>query len=196
MLTKLTKSERNKLLHFILLVSWLFLLSCENDLSLNPPYLNNYFPLAKGNSWTYYNPFYENEKITYKIIDKIFLNHKTWYLYGVGNSWQDTLRVDELGRVRRFYQGKEIIWLDVTRPNKSTYTLDYKIGNDTYIVYVKRNVEIKTSAGHFKNCIDLFFDIPRAVDDEHGYILAPGVGIVKIYGAWTNIELLSYQISF
>jgi len=104
--------------------------------------------------------------------------------------------VDELGRVRRFYQGKEIIWLDVIRPNKSTYSLDYKIGSDTYLVYVKRNVEIKTRAGHFKNCMDFYFDIPQGIDDEHGYILAPGVGIVKMYGAWTNIELHSYQISF
>ncbi len=191
-----SKIERNKRLHAIFWSCWLFLLGCENDLSLNPFYSYTYFPLTKGNTWTYHNPLYDSQTITYKIIDKIQLQQKNYFLYGPGNAWVDTLRVDDLGRVHNFYQGKEIIWLDITQPHGSTYILDHKIGNDSYQVHVKRNVQLKTKAGNFKNCIDFYFDIPRAIDDEVGYVLAPGVGIVKIYGAWTNIELSSYQISF
>lgn len=166
----------------------LIFLTCEKDIILNPQYSSAYFPSAEGNSWTYYNPYFSEETLTYKILDEMHLNKKEYILYGQKIQWADTLRVDKLGIVHIISQGKEMVWLDVTRLHGSVYFCDGKP------VHVKRNVEITTKAGNFKNCIDFFFDFPNSMDDEVGYILAAKVGIVKIYGAWTHLELYSYQI--
>ena len=56
-------------------------------------------------------------------------------------------------------------------------------------VYVQRPVEISVPAGHFTNCVDLFFK--RSFTDESvGYVFAPGVGIVKWYGPFLGTDVL------
>lgn len=153
----------------------------------------DYFPLAVGNRWTYTNSYDTSYKWIKTVYNTTRINGKLCYLYGVQNSFADTLFKDSVGNVWKYSFGNERLWFDFTLGDGSTYI--YKVfDKDTMFVHVRKNLEEDVPAGHYNECIDLFFDIPYLIDDERGYAFAPDVGIIKEYGAWANSALLRFEI--
>ena len=163
----------------------------------------NYLPLTVGNTWNYWTSNRESIQLTTRISNTININTTTYYILehdplGDDSEYADTIRVDNTGRIFIRQRGNEYLWFDLTLPDGATYSFSYNtlslFTGDSYIVTVRRNVTIDTDVGLLENCIDLFFDIPNAIDDEYGFIFAPGIGIVQRYGAWVNLFIHSYQL--
>lgn len=158
---------------------------------------SDYFPLEVGNQWTY-KPSWDTSasSITYSVDKKISINDFEYFLYGMA-PYYDTLRNNGSGVVYKLIKNKEHLWFDFTIADRDTYhiPIHYSQTFDTWVVTVTRNVEAETHLGTFKNCIELFFDIPHVIDEEHIYVFAPNVGIVKRYGAWENRSLVSAIIN-
>ena len=156
--------------------------------------LSNYFPLSIGNSWTYSSPSDTNYKWTSTIVDTTHLNGNLYYLkHGANTSYADTLRMDSIGNIWKYFDNKERLWFDFSRDSGSIYIYDI-FDDDTMFVYVTKNVEVTVYAGHFNNCINLFFDVPGLIDEEVEYTFAPGVGIVHKEGGWAHEHLFTATI--
>ena len=162
----------------------------------------NYLPLTVGNTWNYWASNRESIQLTTRISNTINIDTTTYYILeydplGDDSEYADTIRVDNTGRIFIRQRGNEYLWFDLTLPDGATYTLYNTLSlvtEDSYIVTVRRNVTVNTDVGLLENCVDLFFDIPNAIDDEYGFIFAPGIGIVQRYGAWVNLFIHSYQL--
>jgi hypothetical protein len=159
---------------------------------------NDFFPLVAGNTWIYNSPTGDGYPVEYKVSGSINIDGRTYYQYGIsGNDYQEPLRQDPAGRVIRWINNQDFIYFDFTLGDGATYPFNpyNESENNYYIVTVRKNVTVVTLAGVFGNCTDLFFNIPGAVDDEVGYIFAPDVGIVEIYGAWHYEFLKDYHLN-
>lgn len=174
----------------------------------------NYFPLNLGNTWSYKSANYLSVPTTsdYVFVDTLTINDNLYYLQNITRSNDsltgfcstDTFRVDDSGRIIKRIYGHDIVWFDFSMPNGAVYQIDYNFldhSNDFIMnVHVSRNITTETYAGVFTNCINLYFDIPEACDEELSYFFSPDIGIVRIYGEssldeWllsANIEGKSY----
>jgi hypothetical protein len=150
--------------------------------------LKDYFPLQVGNSWTYTGSQDTLYKRTYFIKDSLQIGQFKYFVYGNENLDLDTLRKDTNGNVYRLMNGEDLLWLDFTKNDGEVY--DY-ILSDTFKVTVSKNILAETYLGNFYNCTQFFFNIPEAVDDETIYLFAPGIGLVKKYGGWSD-DILFY----
>jgi hypothetical protein len=157
----------------------------------------DYFPMSPGNSWTYGivwgSTLIKDEGL---IIDTAQIAGKVYYLY-TGRSFEDmgiiplavdTLWSDSLGRIWRLESQKEYMLFDFSVDSGGSY-----ISHTTYPmavgVKVKQHLEVIVPAGHFTNCVDLYFT--RAFSDENGgYTFAPGVGLVQRYGPFIGTHVL------
>jgi len=145
----------------------------------------DYFPLSIGNSWTYAVVIDTTHKFQCSIFDTARVGPTLYYLHsgpalafiGVMPLPVDSLRSDTLFRIWRYEKGQEYMLFDFYHGNYPSYTTYPEID----IARVTTNVEITVPAGHFTNCVDIYF--PRSFNDESiGYVFAPGVGIVRWYG--------------
>ena len=145
----------------------------------------DYFPMSIGNSWTYAVVMDTTHKVQCSIFDTALVGLNLYYLYsgpaldfiGIMPLSVDSLRSDTLLRIWRYEKGQEYMLFDFYHGNYPSYTTYPEVD----IVRVTTNIEITVPAGHFTNCVDLYF--PRSFSDESiGYIFAPGVGIVQWYG--------------
>jgi hypothetical protein len=122
------------------------------------------------------------------------VNHRRSCLYCLFTQHSsDTIRSDAQGRIWKLINGSEIIWLDLTKDSGTVYTLP-AFGNYMVNVSVRRNLTVHTWKGDFSNCFGYLFDVPQIIDEEIEYILAPGVGPIKIRGGWRDDLLYSAVI--
>lgn len=149
----------------------------------------NYFPLDIDNSWTYYTELDPPDSppiITVgnplMISDTVTVNDTLYYVAPHPNSFADTLRSDGRGKIWARYQDRDVLLYDFTLAEGDKYYFDRSEADwDTFEVVIERNVTIEVVAGHFENCIRLYFDIPEGADFGHTYVFAPNVGIVTSY---------------
>jgi hypothetical protein len=145
----------------------------------------DYFPLAVDNHWTYAwfeDTTYKSECSVFdtgRVAGRIYYLHSGPTLGFIGN-WSspvDSLCLDSLFRVWRREKGQEYMLFDFVHGSYPSYTTYPEL--DT--VRVTYGLDITVPAGHFVNCVDLYFR--RSFGDESiGYVFAPGVGIVRYYG--------------
>jgi hypothetical protein len=155
----------------------------------------DYFPMSVGNNWTYVSAYLDTtHKVQCSIDDTARIAGRLYYLHsgpaldgiGIMPLPVDTIRSDSLFRVWRYENGHDYMFFDYYNGNYPSYTTYPEV--DT--TKVTTNVEITVPAGHFTNCVDIYF--PRSFGDESiGFVFAPGVGIVRWYGPfYAPTELL------
>ncbi len=167
---------------------------------------SNYFPLQINNEWRY-ETFYENwydGPIT-KIIDTISLSGNKYYLFSKSNEVKnDTVRIDEFGRVWKYNNNQEQIWLDFTTDTTYyfyEYYPQYDI-IDTFEVTPEKYSEFDFGSTTYDSCISFWFDNPKAYDEEKDYLFLPGIGLGHIYfhtpntGAYRNLYAAILNNSF
>jgi len=152
-----------------------------------------YIPMAVGNSWIYGSVGISADTQECSVFDTARVAGRLYFLHSgptleqLGN-WSspvDSLRSDTLLRIWRRDKGLEYMLFDFSHGDYPSYTTYPEV--DT--VRVTQNVDVRAPAGHFTNCIDLYF--PRHfLDESIGYTFAPGVGIVRFYGPFFGIHNL------
>lgn len=169
-----------------------------NDNNPSEPSLNStWFPLQIGNNWQYATN--ETESVmTRNISGTIKIGKFDYFVWGAaGMTHADTIRCDEIGNIWKFSTGKDLLWFDFSRNHSETYTFPAGIfGEDmVFNVQVRKNLNVKTPAGSFSQCIQFFFDVPQAVDEEMIFTFAPQVGlVVQQNNGWVTYRLKSAQI--
>ncbi|MCA9731919.1 MAG: hypothetical protein H6696_06510 [Deferribacteres bacterium] len=157
-----------------------------------------FFPLHVGNTWVYTH-MGSTATITYQVYAKKVIGTHLYYQFGSSQEYADWLRIDG-GKVYRLENNTDVLWLDFNRQDGDQYNYPQENTSQLggYVVTVRRD-QIKEyeleQKYKYTDCVNFFFDIPQAVDDEHGYIFAPGIGIVNFYGAWVNLYLESWSIA-
>jgi hypothetical protein len=159
---------------------------------------SDYYPLAVGNEWTYFLPYPGVDTLwdgTFGV-DTLMVRDTTYFLARHPFSFSDTLRDDGNGRILARLDGRELILFDFNAEDGATYQFERSLSggddifDETFDVTVSRERTVKVGAGHFEHCVSFYFDVPEALDDEHFWTFAPGVGIVKaggFVGAYTEL---------
>ena len=136
--------------------------------------------------------------MTYTVFRSIDINGQLYYEYGPKDmdSHVLTLRKDHLSRILARINNHDYVYFDFSLKNGDTYYFSFDPGSagNLFTVTVKKNITVDTPAGKFDHCIELFFDIPEAIDEEHGYVFTPGIGIVKFIGTWRTRVLWEYNL--
>ncbi|MGA7307097.1 MAG: hypothetical protein WBW88_19690, partial [Rhodothermales bacterium] len=156
-----------------------------------PADTTNYFPLEIGNSWTYYGLVERHDAppdtgigLPKTIGEMLSVHDTTYYRAPHPNGFADTLRDDGEGRIWARVRGKDVLLYDFLLPEGETYSFDFFNDPDPRLLYyvtAERHVTIDVAAGHFENCVRLYFDVPEGADFGHTYIFAPNVGIATSY---------------
>lgn len=183
-----------------LLISLLFVIAF--GCSKNPVGTGNdaseFFPLSIGNKWVYRFSTSASDSVIYEIFSSKSVNGKTYFSFGTSEASARWIR-EKGEKVFTLLDNEEYVWFDFSKQSKETYAYAPKdLLGSNYIVEVTWPVVADYNVGGhnvYNACVDFFFDIPGAVDDEHGFILAPHVGIVQQYGAWVNLYLVSYELN-
>jgi hypothetical protein len=151
---------------------------------------SEYYPLAVGNQWTYFQPYPGIDTLwdgTFGV-DTLVVNDTAYFLAQHPFSFSDTLRDDGNGRILARLDGRELILFDFNAEDGATY--QFERSRETFDVTVSREGTVKVGAGRFEHCVSFYFDVPEALDDEHFWTFAPGVGIVEaggFVGAYTQL---------
>ena len=175
------------------------LIVCARDMSTEPevktPMSNSseYFPLADGNEWFYYEPGRQDATRSIRVWQTFTLGDSLFFIYGNKLGLADTLYQDAWGRVYKRRNGHTQMWLDFSVENEGTYkyTLSEKLD---YTVTVKKNLSINYDDHAFTGCISISFDAPEIADEEIIYVFAPEVGIVQSPGAWVTTYLARWEL--
>ena len=153
--------------------------------SQNTGSFSTYFPLEIGNEWRY-ETFYENwaDGPTSRIIDTTSVSGHKYFLFSKTNTLKnDTVRMDKSGRVWKYNNNQEQIWLDFTT-DTTYYFYDY-YGQyniiDTFEVTPKKYLKIDFGLTTYDSCISFWFDSPKVFDEEKDYLFLPGIGLGHIY---------------
>ena len=155
------------------------------------------FPLSVGNEWRF-RKHNDSTTIMWKVVGTTTKNDNSYFIVQCGFSCTfDSmyLRNDEQGRVWQYIDGKEAVWLDFTRTHNESYAWQATEEPSEYVVTVQRKQTAETFLQTFNDCFDFFFDLPGPVDDEYGYTVAPGYGVVILHGAWIYAKLESAVIN-
>lgn len=147
-------------------------------------------PLAIGNEWVLRSRSFDSPRYdTMRVVGQANAAGRSYFVVrDIPRAQTAYLRADGLGRIYRFEDGNEHVWLD---PTVVEGTYSYR----TYSVEVRRGVTVETPVGTFQNGIRFFFDDPRFVDDEHTYTLVPGIGIASQGNAFFFWTLTSYDVN-
>ena len=146
----------------------------------------DYFPLEVGNTWTYcYYPDTSNT-ITYNVSDSIIIDDTKYFLYGMvlpyPYSYIDTIRKDPVGNIWKKVNGIDHLWFDFTKDSGATYT--FPDINPPYFYEVKvvdKYFNAQTCNETYSQCIRMFFNNSKTVDEEIYYSFAPQIGPIEIY---------------
>lgn len=91
----------------------------------------------------------------------------------------------------------EIIWL-IEGGGSREYLLNPTVEENQVYTHGKYNITVThpdivlPNNVTLKNVIDFYIDAPQIADEETGYVFSPGIGLVRIYGAWgTDFRLIS-----
>ena len=157
-----------KIMPLFLLV---LVLACKKDNSTEPEKItpssdsSEYFPMAAGNEWRYYEPGRQDATRSIRVWAALNLADSTFFIYGNKLESADTLYQDQWGRVYKRWNGHTQLWLDFSVDNEGTY--QYRLsGKLDYTVTVKKNQSVAYDEHTFDNCISISFDVPDLVDEE------------------------------
>jgi len=182
--------------YFIVLLVMLVLLgvSCDsnNQNIVSPTYEIDeslgYLPLAIGNNWQY-----KSEQSSFehdvKVSSRYESNGKEYFILSTlgEHSYPDTIRA-EGNKIWKLSGTNEVIWFDFDMKDGSEYM--YK----DYNVRVKTDLTVESYSMKFTDCIGFYFDIPQIADEEIAYIFAKGIGVVRMPGAWVDLQLFSFAV--
>lgn len=154
-----------------------------------------FLPLGIGNSWTYVEiidaPFSEPDTVwfdPYVVSDTVSFEDTLYYVWNHPSPFVDTLRSDADGRIWARIDGSDELLFDFTLDSGGTYSVR------EYEVTVQHEDTVTVAAGRFLDAVTILFDRPDAVDDEHSFTFAEGVGIISAFGTGQVNELYSAQI--
>lgn len=159
----------------------------------------SYFPLASGHQWTYFQtlfppPDFEPDTLftgPVTIGDPFVINDTSYYQVHLPYLFADTLRVDDTGRVWAHRVGQETLLFDFTRADGDIYTWsEPELEGFEYTVTVRTGITLETPIGRLDNCMQFYFDIPEAIDDERRYVFAPDVGLAEVVGVLGDYWLI------
>ena len=163
-----------------------------------------YFPLEMGNSWTYFYtiepplacPWTRFWVGPFSVESTLDIGEQQYTLFNEKPLFpDDSVRVDDAGRVFAHQHGTDVLMFDFTAPSDSTYTYT-TVYQDTYDVTVRHAPLVETLVGDFSNCITFEFILPGTVDANYFYDFCPEVGLVKyIDGMGTAHALLRATIN-
>ena len=184
---------------FVLTIIVALFLACNKDNPTEPkddtPSKDSsfFFPLEVGNVWYYYEEGQTDATKSIRVWEEFTLDDTSYVLYGNKLAFADTLHQDQWGRVYKRFSGKNLLWLDFSAEDSSTYeyTLSEKLN---YIVTVSRRLTIEYDDQKFEGCIKFEFDVPGIKTEEETFILAPDVGIVQRISAWYTKYLKSWEL--
>jgi hypothetical protein len=154
----------------------------------------DFFPLQVGNSWTYSGSSDTVYKRVYLVTDTAHIGNRKYFVYGHIQLSKDTVRKDINGNIWKLLQGVDNLWFDFTKDSGDVYTFP-DFSPYLFNVKVSKYLIVKTHNGTYTNCVRFDFDIPQMIDDEISYTFAPGIGIIKKIGAWSDDLLYSAIIN-
>lgn len=148
----------------------------------------DYYPLAGGNTWTYYDIFQvplepPDTTIvgTFTIVDSVTVNDTLYFKAVHPNSLADTLRSDS-GRVYARVGGRDVLLFDFLMGESDSYAFEQPgpFGH-TMQVTIQRDLAVDVIAGHFENCVRFQFTA-MPTDSDRSFTFAPGVGPLDAVG--------------
>lgn len=178
-----------KLLYFFPLILIFITNSCDEEITSYNIEAKSYFPVNEGNKWNLYESLSDSLFLSVRILDEFISNNQKYYRLSFieDESQADTISFENNIIYRHRNNIKEK-WLDFNISNDQSYN-----SGDTP-VKVKRNINVSTKLGEFRNCVGFYFDDPKTVDEEIAYFFAPDVGLVKIE-SWVTLLLMDYQLN-
>ena len=170
--------------------SVLLLLLCFSKAWAQQVDSSRFFPLDVGNAWTYFKvldpPYAPPDTIwrgTFTVSETMAINDTLYYLAAYPFALADTLRADEQGRIWARVRARDVLLFDFSLAEGGSYTFAPSHAPEhTFEVTIKRNLTVDVGAGRFEDCVELRFDVPNTVDEQHTFAFALGVGIVYAYG--------------
>jgi hypothetical protein len=159
----------------------------------------SYLPLRLGNLWDY--GFTQSGPVvrTALVSDTLRWGGSLYYtlLYDTAAEfpYADTVRVDSMGRIVSLRYGEEVVTYDFTKADADTYHVPERSprGGDTYWVV---SVQHPDSVPGFDACLgmgpclEVRWTLPGAADADFTEFYAPGIGMVRSYGAWSSNVLI------
>jgi len=178
----------NKIFQFILIT--LLLIGCNDQITspdVGAP--NSYFPLSKGNVWSFNSVGSDSIYSTARIVDQIIIDNKEYFLLSFIEdlTQADTINIEN-NIIYRNLNKTRTRWLDFNKKDGQSYNIG------EMIVSVETGINVSTNLGEYNNCVCFRFDDPRMIDEEVNYYFSKGVGIVKIESAWVILTLLEYEL--
>jgi hypothetical protein len=175
-------------------VSSVILFSCDNDQQVNIATKDiSYFPLQIGNRWEY-EPIRTDMKLktsVFTIVSTEIRDSKEYFamerLYQYENtSSRDTVfyRIDPQGFVFETsrYDTGERNRFRLGAADGDTWNMESS-APDNYVVRTSIT-DVTLSSQLLHDCKSFSYDVPQWADEEHYFILAPGLGIVQHGNAW------------
>jgi hypothetical protein len=164
--------------------------------------VDDHFPLAVGNAWTFFTPLDSVPPDTVwdhtsGVSAAVTVNDTLYFVVDYPFSPADTLRADEEGHVFARLGGRDVLLFDFTVAGGATYPFaSPRAPGITFTVTVDRLDTCEAAAGRFSDCVRLDFDDPEWLDEDLTFVFAPRVGIVWAYGdgGWYE-ELFAAQVA-
>ncbi len=182
----------------VLLPVVLALNSCDSDNTLSTPELAGlgYFPMQVGNRWTYSLQNSEQTVWNYEIVDKTRIGYYQYFVlkrHFIPGIHIDSVfyRAGSSDKIYRHWQGKDALYIDFSRSRGKKWD---SFGEYRGVIN-KMNISKTVPAGTFHNCIEVFFDIPMAYDDETWEVYAPQVGLLEMRGPKGSVQLKSAVVN-
>ena len=146
-----------------------------------------YLPLQIGNRWSFYTvlfppPTFEPDTTFFpplQIEDTLHAGGHIYFRYADGFQ-ERFLRVDEEGRVRWLFEGRETVWIDTTVPPGETYIFMQDSTDFVFTVTIEQRT-VETAGGRFVDALSFSFNDPNWIDEEYSYTLVRGVGVVSYW---------------
>lgn len=164
--------------------------------------VDDHFPLAVGNAWTYFTPLDSVPPDTVwdhtsGVAAAVSVNDTLYFVVDYPFAPADTLRADGDGQVFARLGGRDVLLFDFTVAGGETYPFaSPRAPEVNFTVTVDRLDTCEAAAGRFPDCVRLAFDDPERLDEEFSFVFAQGVGIVWAYGdgGWYE-ELFAAQVA-
>jgi hypothetical protein len=194
-----------------------FFISCGDDNGTNPDNSGKeIWPLAVGNSWTYYVYSYSksdstlgeaSDSMNYKVSSKLRVDGEDWYV--ISNNGEAIL----VGQNRKngfwgysfdeFMKSKKDT--AAMRFNYPTYVNEHSVKKNNDLITLSTDTVIKSAVGTF-NCIT-YADYGKSFKNTSTNYVAPGIGLVRFEvitmitdweefpdTIWIRMELVRYNI--
>ena len=170
------------------------------DSSDTDPTAMRYLPLQVGNYWNLEHLI--STDVTYtnhrEVTGEVSINNESYYVMvqtvTTGNNvWKDTAyyRVKPNGYVYvlpAYPHGREINEFRLGGADKDSWKVDVENEVEATIRLSQTTVTIGNDT--IADCKQYDYDVAQMADEEHGTVLAAGIGFVKVYGAWSPVQVL------